>query len=233
MGAHGLRLKSLRGPDGPRNTRSRLYPAPAGDSTADRGESGAWRTRSSALERASIGENEEVIRGLIVAVGVIVTVCVAVGLGRRRGRTGDHRTRPDPVPIEREPSFGLDPTDTATIGATLEAIGQAHADAQCQRLVVLVDRLIERRVPARVVDVVPGAAEGRVRFADGTTVRARGMRGGDLGILAAVVRECSALPITCSRDGAVVSVEFDHTLRQVVGQARTVWIRVIGVDQPD
>lgn len=127
----------------------------------------------------------------------------------------------------------LDPADTASIGATLESIGHAHADARNRRLTILVTQLIDRQVPARAVEVVPGQAEARVRFADGTTVRARGEERGDLGLLAGVMREVSVTPTACTCDDTGVHIIFDRAARQVIGPPRRLSIRVIGIDQPD
>ena len=165
------------------------------------------------------------IWGLAVVLGVVLAVVLIVAAGVAQGSRTD--------PVRDSPHPGLDPIDTASIGATLEAIGEAHNHAQQRILASLVDRLIERRVPVRVVDVVPGQREGRVRFADGTTVRASGAAAGDLGILAAVIREGSILATSCVHDSTGVSIVFDRTLRPVAGAVRMLSIRIIGIDQPD
>ena len=140
-------------------------------------------------------------------------------------------THPSPSPDNRasRPSRddGVDPFDAAEIEIRLNAIGSEQADAYGRRLAALIQRLVDRGVPARVVEIEPGFAAARIRFADGTTVLARGDTAGDLGILAAVMRECSATPASCVTDASGTHVTFAWP-----GRRRRLSVHVIGVDQP-
>lgn len=179
-----------------------------------------------------MGNNGNVIWGLI---GVLLLIVALVW--RLRLLTSwwplTSRRRRAAVTFPAVTGDRLDPAETASIAATLESIGLAHADAQNRRLTMLVGQLIDRQVPVRLIEVIPGHAEARVRFADGTTVRARGTAEGDLGLLAAVIRDGSVTPMKCTTDVHGVHIVFDRSARQVIGGPRRLSIRVIGIDQPD
>ncbi len=159
-----------------------------------------------------------------VAIGTVLAVGTLVAVFLARWHRGN-RSSPAADPIG---SAGFDPADTAEISARLSAIEDEQADARGRRLLGLVQQLVDRGVPARVVEVAPTFSDARIRFADGTTVVARGDTAGDLGILAALMRECSVVPSSCAIDARGVHVEFTWP-----ANPRRVSVRVIGVDQPN
>ncbi|MEO6122308.1 MAG: hypothetical protein ABIR32_01265 [Ilumatobacteraceae bacterium] len=161
-------------------------------------------------------------------IGVLVVLFGALGWQLSAGRRGRVAEGVLAATNDR-----LDPAETASIGAALESIGHAHTETRNRRLTMLVGQLIDRRVPVRVIELVAGHAEARVRFADGTTIRACGTTDGDLGLLAGVIREGSVTPALCAADRDGVHIVFDRTARQVIGPPRRLSIRVIGIDQPD
>ena len=122
----------------------------------------------------------------------------------------------------------LDPLDVADIEARWEAF---DADEHRRRDELLVSRLrplVDRRVPVRVVEPVPGLQSVRIRFADGTAVMGRGDAAGDAGVLASLIRDQSVWPGSCSTDSTGTHLVFDWS-----GGRRHVSMLVTGLDQPD
>ena len=108
------------------------------------------------------------------------------------------------------------------------AVVAAEAESRRRRLAVHLDPLVQRAVPARAVEAAPGLPSARVRFADGTTVVARGETPGDVGVLALWVRRGAVPPLSCCTDAAGA-----HLLFGSPGGHRTLSLLVTGLDQPE
>lgn len=89
--------------------------------------------------------------------------------------------------------------------------------------------LVQRCVPPRLIEAGPVARAARLRFADGTTVVVKSAVPGDLAVLAAVMRRCSARPVACT-----VAPDGSTQLKLVwPGGRRALALQVVGLDQPD
>jgi hypothetical protein len=102
-----------------------------------------------------------------------------------------------------------------------------HARDRDAHVAVRLQPLVDRRVPARVVEAVPALHAARIRFADGTAVFVESSVPGDVAVLASWVRGRSVLPAACS-----TSTRGTHLLFKSPTRARDVCVRVTGVDQP-
>ncbi len=163
---------------------------------------------------------EPVVWAAVVSGLAIVLVALAIRRGWKR----------EAARQRRRTIVAVDAAEIAEIAemtSRLAAIVAEESSDHDRRMVALVQHLVDRRVPARAVEVAAGLAEVRIRFADGTAVLARGDTAGDLGILAAVIRERSATPSQCTltADGA-------HVYFVWPGIHRRLSVRIIGVDQP-
>jgi hypothetical protein len=108
------------------------------------------------------------------------------------------------------------------------AVVADEGETRGRRLEVRLDPLVKRAVPARAVEAAPGLPSARVRFADGTTVVARGDVPGDVGVLALWVRRGSVPPLSCSTDA-----EGAHLVFGSPDGHRTLSLLVTGLDQPE
>lgn len=120
---------------------------------------------------------------------------------------------------------GFDRAEVAEIDRRLAAVDVSDRD---RRLVLRLNPLVERHVPARQVKALPSLGAARIRFADGTTVLAKGSTPGDVAVLATVMRFRSISPFACR-----VGADGTHLLFVRPGADETLSIRVTGLDQPD
>jgi hypothetical protein len=139
---------------------------------------------------------------------------------RRRHRRGG----PSDAPVE-PPS--LAPADLAELEARLAAVEANHARDRDAHVAVRLRPLVDRRVPARVVEAVPALHVARIRFADGTAVFVQGSTPGDVAVLATWIRARSVPAAACSTDAGGTHLLFRSSTR-----APDVCLRVTGVDQP-
>jgi hypothetical protein len=109
--------------------------------------------------------------------------------------------------------------------AAVDAEDRRHRD---DRLAARLSLVVERRVPLRVVEAVPGLRAARIRFADGTAVLARGFTPGDIGVLASWVRARSVVAVACRAGTAGVQLVF-----RAPGSRHGLAVGVIGFDQGD
>jgi hypothetical protein len=129
-----------------------------------------------------------------------------------------------PVGAVEEPA--LDPEDTAELDRLFDEVTGDVTSTRDGLIAARMQTVIRRRVPVRVVEPVPTLRTSRVRFADGTTIVGHGLVAGDLGVLAAAVRDHSVRVTSCTRGTDGVHVAFDwpgHGLDIVV----------TGLDQPE
>jgi hypothetical protein len=87
--------------------------------------------------------------------------------------------------------------------------------------------LIDRAVPARHIELSEGLPAARIRFADGTTLLVRSSLAGDLGIIAAMLRDRSVVATACTAEVGGVFLVFEWH-----GCHRPSSVRVLGLDQP-
>ncbi|MCC2593876.1 hypothetical protein LKO27_10715 [Tessaracoccus sp. OS52] len=113
------------------------------------------------------------------------------------------------------------------LSAALEAAAAEHRDAFTRHLLASLDRVRLRRTPLRGAEPFGTDGTVRLRFADGTTILARGDGAGGIGIAAvAMLRGVPVLLTHLHDDGTCV--------RAVLGWAKRhhTEIRVMGGDQP-
>ena len=122
----------------------------------------------------------------------------------------------------------LDASDLAELEHRLAAVDDELSSMLGARLVARLAPLIARRIPARVVETVPGLPRARVRFADGTAVLVHGVRPGDVGVLAAWLHQGSVVPSRCTLAGDGARLEL-----LAPGRRARVCVCVDGLDQPD
>ena len=139
---------------------------------------------------------------------------------RRRAR------RRAPVGVRAAP-VDVDPLELADVDVRLAAIAADASYARDVRLAASLRPLVERRTPARVVEVAQGLGTARVRFADGTAVLVEGDVPGDVAILARWMQRGSVVPIAVLTMGDGTHVRFRTSTR------RELSLRVTGLDQPD
>jgi hypothetical protein len=120
-----------------------------------------------------------------------------------------------------------DPDEAADIDARLAAV-MAECGDHRTNLAIRLQPLVERQVPARCIEAAPHLRASRIRFADGTTVLARGTVPGQVAVLAAEIRIRSLPPAACT-----VDEDGTHLLFGWPGARRTLSILVTGMDQPD
>jgi hypothetical protein len=114
--------------------------------------------------------------------------------------------------------------DVAEIDARLAAISAVSPPALALRLTPLVDK----SVPLRHITATSYVRTCRVRFADGTTVLARGARPGDVAVLVAAMRSRSLPPLACRTD-----LEGTHLVFAGLRRSTTLTLLVTGMDQAD
>ncbi|HLI01113.1 MAG TPA: hypothetical protein VKV06_10025 [Acidimicrobiales bacterium] len=141
-----------------------------------------------------------------------------------KSRSWTRRWRRVLGPVE-EDLPGFDPAEVADIDRRLAVVDVSERD---RRLVLRLNPLVERHVPARQVKALPSLGAARIRFADGTTVLAKGSTPGDVAVLATVMRFRSISPVACR-----VRADGTHLLFARPGADDTLSIRVTGLDQPD
>jgi hypothetical protein len=125
-------------------------------------------------------------------------------------------------------SLGVHPGDVGELDVRFAAVDAEDRRDRDARLVARLGLVVERRVPLRVVEAVPGLRAARIRFADGTAVLARGFTPGDIGVLASWVRARSVVAIACPAGTAGVQLVF-----RAPGPHHGLAVRVIGFDQAD
>jgi hypothetical protein len=130
--------------------------------------------------------------------------------------------------IDRATSNGIDPHDLADLEQRLSEVSDEQARDRDARLVVQLQRVIERRVPVRRIEAVAAVSAPRIRFADGTAVLVHGEHPGDVGLLAAWVHHQSVVASACSADASGT-----HLVLAAYGSRRTMSVLVTGLDQPD
>jgi hypothetical protein len=121
----------------------------------------------------------------------------------------------------------LIPADVAELEARFAAVEADHARDRDAHVAVRLQPLVDRRVPARVVEAVPALHVARIRFADGTAVFVQGSTPGDVAVLATWIRARSVPAAACSTNAGGTHLLFRSSTR-----ARDVCVRVTGVDQP-
>jgi hypothetical protein len=120
---------------------------------------------------------------------------------------------------------GLDPADVAEIGARLAAIDGGKPPLGLQ---LRLRPLVDKSVPLRHIAATSYVRTCRVRFADGTTVLARGARPGDVAVLAAAMRSRSLPPLACRTD-----LDGTHLVFAGLRRSTTLSLVVTGMDQAD
>lgn len=123
---------------------------------------------------------------------------------------------------------GVDPVEASEIEAMLSAVSTGVGDLAL-RLSWRLNPLVQRCVPARVIEAGPVPFAARLRFADGTAVVVKSAVPGDVGVLAVAMRRGSVKPAACRTDA-------DGATRLVFtwpGRHRDLSLRVVGLDQPD
>ncbi len=143
---------------------------------------------------------------------------------RRRRRPGEATSSANSGP--GAPQIA-DPDEAAEIDARLAAVLADCGDHRTN-LAIRLQPLVERRVPARCIEAAPHLRALRIRFADGTTVLARGTEPGQVAMLAAQIRHRSLPPAACTIDE-----DGTHLLFGWPGRRRALSILVTGMDQPD
>ena len=136
----------------------------------------------------------------------------------------DRRREPVGVPAV---AVDVDPLDVAEVDARLDAIAADAGHARDVRLAALLRPLLDRRTPARTVEVAQGLGTARVRFADGTAVLVEGEVPGDVALLARWIPRGSVVPVAVLTLSDGTHVRFRTTSR------RELSVRVTGLDQPD
>lgn len=142
---------------------------------------------------------------------------------RRRGRWAE----PTPPPAAEAM---LDPADLDDVAARMQAVDTTEVRGRHELLASRLRPLIDKRVPLRVVEPVPGLQSVRVRFADGTALVGHGESPGDAGVLASALGRRQAVWV-----GSWATDERGTHLRFVLSadrQRRLVFV-VTGLDQPD
>ena len=137
------------------------------------------------------------------------------------------RQHPAPAPPSTEPE-GFADGDLAELDGAFAAAEAEEARRRDARLAVLIAPLVARRVPARIIEAVPGLHAARIRFADGTAVLVRGRTPGDVGVLACWVRDRRVVPVSCSPTSSGMELAFS------VGDRPCPFVlQLPGLDQPD
>lgn len=120
---------------------------------------------------------------------------------------------------------GLDPADVAEMGARLAAVDGGKPPLG---LHLRLSPLVDRSVPVRYIAATSYVRTCRVRFADGTTVLARGARPGDLAVLVVAMRSRSLPPLACRTEP-----DGTHLVFAGLGRSSTLSLLVTGMDQSD
>ena len=157
-------------------------------------------------------------------VPVLALVAVIAAGRRRRSR------RPELAAVEARAAVddGLDPADAAELDERFSAVEAEQAVERNRRLVLELQPLVDRRVPARSIERAPGVGAARIRFADGTAVVVRGVARGDVGVLAALMHRRAVPPEACSSGADGTRLTFGWP-----GRRQRVSVVVTGLDQPD
>lgn len=128
---------------------------------------------------------------------------------------------------ERTPGDSFGDLFDEDLQAALEAAAAEHRDAIAGHLLGALTRAQHRRTPLRGAEAFGSDGTVRLRFADGTTVLARGDGEGGLGFAAVAVLRGTAVLLTDVRDNGssvVAALQWDTR--------RRVDIEIIGGDQP-
>jgi hypothetical protein len=163
-----------------------------------------------------------------LAIAVVGLALAGLWWSRRRALRPKHQDEPRSERSDVPDPGVLDPADVADLEALFDGVDQGEA---VRRVVLLESRLrpvVERRVPVRAIEPVPGLHVSRMRFADGTTVVVRGFEPGDVAVLASVIRKRTVLAGACASDARGTHLDFD-----VSGGRRTMSLLVTGLDQPE
>lgn len=129
---------------------------------------------------------------------------------------------------ERRPGDAFDDLFDEDLQAALDAAAAEHQAALTSHLFTALRRVSNRGTPLRGAERYGSEGVVRLRFADGTTVLARGDGRGGLGLAAVAVIRGSAVLLTDVRDDASgVHAVLVWDRRHRVG------IEVVGGDQPD
>jgi hypothetical protein len=162
----------------------------------------------------------------------VVIAIVAIGLVLALGWWALSRARRSAAPTPPSPAPDgesvVDPADLADLDARFGGVELLDAGRRHALLEAHLRPVVQRRVPVRTIEPVPGLHISRLRFADGTAIVVRGFAPGDVGILASVIRKHSVLPGACATDARGTHVDFDWS-----GGRRTMSLLVTGLDQPD
>lgn len=169
---------------------------------------------------------------LAFVIAAVAAYVVTRAKRRRRARVGWLAPPVPERPMGSARNFaaelGVDPDDAAELDARFAA---ATSDDTTWRDDVVAARmapLVRRRVPMRMLEPLPERGAIRIRFADGTTIVAHGTHGGDLGVLAAVMRDRSVRVSSWARadDGLHLALDWP-------GRRKQLDLVVTGLDQPD
>jgi len=172
-----------------------------------------------------------------VEVAVVLVVAAVAAYVVTRAVRGGERVMSPPAPPQSSASvssastareLGVDPDDAAELDARFAAASEDVATSRDEIVAARMAPVVRRRVPVRVLEPMPARGTTRIRFADGTTILARGAMAGDLGVLAAVMREHSVRVTSCARAPDGLHLALDWT-----GRSRPLDLVVTGLDQPD
>jgi hypothetical protein len=145
------------------------------------------------------------------------------GAAVRVWRRWPSRRRAESPPAASWPA--LDPVDIVEMGARLAAIDRGKPPLGLQ---LRLRPLVDRSVPVRYIATTSYVRTCRVRFADGTTVLARGARPGDMAVLVAAMRSRSLPPLACRTD-----LDGTHLVFAGLRRSTTLSLVVTGMDQAD
>jgi len=160
---------------------------------------------------------------LATTIGIVVFVVPvswAVALFVRRRHDADNRGS---ATVEE-----ISPADVDELDARFADI---EREAALQRDTMLASRLqplVRRSVPVRCVEAVPRMRAARIRFADGTSLVAHGAVPGDIGVLAAALRNHAVRPASWSTSTTGTRLVLGWS-----GDRRRLSVVVTGLDQPE
>lgn len=168
---------------------------------------------------------------------MVLAAAVAFVVTRAVRRRGVAATAPPTPPRSADSSgssgslaeeLGVDPDDAAELDARFASACRDDATWRDEIVAARMAPVVHRRIPMRVLEPLPERGATRIRFADGTTILAHGTAAGDLGVLAAVMRDHSVRVTSCARAADGLHLALDWT-----GRNKQLDLVVTGLDQPD
>ncbi|HEX2705415.1 MAG TPA: hypothetical protein VHM65_06625 [Candidatus Lustribacter sp.] len=190
---------------------------------------------------------EPVLVVLVVAAGAVLAAVMAVvrwHVGRDMGPADSAETgHPGHARPARGGRLGGDsreashpddsdallvPDDLAELDAAFAEISAESGVSVSVLLAARLQPLIARKVPIRAIRAASGPRSVRVQFADGTVVRARGTRAGDMGVLAQEVLQHSVRLTALSHETGQTHLVFSGPQTR-----RPIGAIALGLDQPE